>query len=607
VFTVTAGAAPTITGATPSIGTPGTVVTVSGTNFDPVPANDLLKFNLGTASVSSANATTLTAKVPSSGTSGRLTVRTPEGVATSSVDFFVPPPPYTAADVEVARRIAIDAPQGVTLAGPGKIALLIFDGVAGQPVSITLADATFTSASVAVYDPAGAIWSSFAFGGTAFIAPRPLPVTGTYTMRIAPSGGSTGSVTLTLREVHDVTGAIAIDGPPVRATTTLAGQNVRLTFPALSGQRVGVGVTEATFAGCCISVAVLGPDGTTLASACPGCGQDIDTQLPVTGAYTLLLNAGNLVGSALLTLSGPVTGPIVVNGSSVPVTTRPGQDVRLEFTGTTGQQVSLGVSGATYGCCISVAILGPDGTTLATACPGCGQDIDTQLPVPGTYTVLLDSSNLTGSATLTLSADITGSIAINGPAVPVSLRPGQNARLTFDAVAGQPVAIGITGSTFPCCSNVALLAPDGTSLGSACTECGQEIRTSLPASGTHSVVVDAGNLAGGLTLYVSQDLAGSLIVNGPAVPVTTRPAQNARYSFGGASGQQITVRVAGNAGGCVTVALLAPGDATLASTFACGAAFTLAPQTLATAGTYAVTVDPSGDNVGSLSLSVTSP
>jgi hypothetical protein len=121
------------------------------------------------------------------------------------------------------------------------------------------------------------------------------------------------------------------------------------------------------------------------------------------------------------------------------------------------------------------------------------------------------------------------------------------------------------------------------------------------------VVVDASNLSGSLTLYLSEDLAGSVAVNGPAVPVTTRPAQNARYTFTSGSGQQATVRVASNAIGCVTVALLAPGDVTLTSVFSCGASFTLAPQTLTVAGTHAVAINPSGNSAGSLSLSVTSP
>jgi hypothetical protein len=199
VFTVTASQAPTITGTTPGIGTPGTGVTVSGTNFDPVPANDRLKFNLGAATVSSATTTSLTASVPTSGTSGRMTLRTPEGVATSSADFFVPPPPYTAADVEIARRIAIGTTQGVTLTGPGRSPS--WCSMDRRAAGDHATDATFTSASVAVSSPAGDL-TSLAFGGSAFIALAPFP-SPDYTMRIAPSGGSTGSVTLALREVHD--------------------------------------------------------------------------------------------------------------------------------------------------------------------------------------------------------------------------------------------------------------------------------------------------------------------------------------------------------------------------------------------------------------------
>jgi hypothetical protein len=269
--------------------------------------------------------------------------------------------------------------------------------------------------------------------------------------------------------------------------------------------------------------------------------------------------------------------------------------------------VSLGVLNSTYPCCIFVGILNPDGTTLSSACPECAQDLDTQLPVTGTYTVLVDPKNPAGSLALTLSTDAGGPLALNDPAVPVTLRSGQNGRFTFDGTAGQRVGIGLTDSTFPCCSNVALLNPDGTTLASACTECGGEIVTQLPAVGTYTIVIDAGNGIGGVTMYLSSDVIGTLVINDPPVAVTTRPAQNAGLTFVGTAGQQATVRVTDNAM-CLTVTLLDPNEASLASSgFACGGTFNLATQTLATTGTYTVTVNASGDGAGSLHLSVTNP
>ena len=50
-FTVTGPGAPTITSFTPSVGPPGTAVTISGTNFEPVPTRNLLNFHHARAAV----------------------------------------------------------------------------------------------------------------------------------------------------------------------------------------------------------------------------------------------------------------------------------------------------------------------------------------------------------------------------------------------------------------------------------------------------------------------------------------------------------------------------------------------------------------------------
>jgi CheY-like chemotaxis protein len=82
--------APTITSFSATVANSGTAVTITGTNFDPVFANDKAKFNLGSAQVTAATATTITATVPASGTSGRVTVTTPVGSVVSTPDFFIP-------------------------------------------------------------------------------------------------------------------------------------------------------------------------------------------------------------------------------------------------------------------------------------------------------------------------------------------------------------------------------------------------------------------------------------------------------------------------------------------------------------------------------------
>jgi YD repeat-containing protein len=68
-----------------------------------------------------------------------------------------------------------------------------------------------------------------------------------------------------------------------------------------------------------------------------------------------------------------------------------------------------------------------------------------------------------GDTTVTLyavPADTTGSVAINGSSVPVSLTPGQNGSLTFTGTQNQRVAVHVTGNTMGSVT-VKLLSSDG--------------------------------------------------------------------------------------------------------------------------------------------------
>ena len=174
--------------------------------------------------------------------------------------------------------------------------------------------------------------------------------------------------------------------------------------------------------------------------------------------------------------------PIAPDGSPLTVTTAAaGENARLVFDGTAGQRISLKVGSVTFGastcCSMTLSIARPDGTTLVPPTPmgTNGGFVDTRtLPSTGTYTILVDPQNAgTGSATLTLydvPPDVAGPIAAGGGSVSVGIGPvpGQNARLTFDGLAGQRVSLKATAVTIgssACCSlNLAILKPDGSYL-----------------------------------------------------------------------------------------------------------------------------------------------
>lgn len=81
--------APTITSFTPSSGQAGDAVTITGTNLGSTQGTSVVKFNGTTATCSSWSATSLTCTVPSSTTTGKITVTTDNGTATSSNDFTI--------------------------------------------------------------------------------------------------------------------------------------------------------------------------------------------------------------------------------------------------------------------------------------------------------------------------------------------------------------------------------------------------------------------------------------------------------------------------------------------------------------------------------------
>ena len=83
------GSALAIFNFTPDQGGVGTTVTIQGQNFSTTPANDIVKFNGTTATVSTATASSLTVAVPSGATTGSISVTVGSSTATTTNSFTV--------------------------------------------------------------------------------------------------------------------------------------------------------------------------------------------------------------------------------------------------------------------------------------------------------------------------------------------------------------------------------------------------------------------------------------------------------------------------------------------------------------------------------------
>lgn len=500
-FVVTAPAAgiPTITSVSPQIWDGTSALTVTGTNFDPTPANDRVNLNVAYAASTTATATSLGVAVPATATSGHVTVGTIAGTVISTADFFIPPAGYLAANVQSTGRMTLGSTQTISLPTAGTLAMWLFDGIAGHRVSALFTNVTIGTGTAPLYDPMGRPIGSATFGyfPTLFIDAVTMGSSATYTLVVAASGTSTGNATVTVYDIpSDITGPIVPGGAAVTVATTIPGQNGRLTFSGTAGQRVSL---DQSGSNCSSSTTTIqNPDGSPLASTCGGYFLDVQT-LPTTGTYTILVDPLNAITLSttltLYTVPADVTGSIVPGGAAVTVTTTvPGQNGRLTFSGTTGQKISLDQSG--YNCFSSTTtIQNPDGSTLVSTCGGNFLDVQT-LPSTGTYTLLVDPLGaITGSSTLTLydATETTATATIGGSAVPVTLLvPGQNGTVTFGGTSGQSVTVHVTGNTMWIVT-VSLLGTDGvtvlaTSFNNAATF---DLSTvTLGATGTYTVRID---------------------------------------------------------------------------------------------------------------------
>ncbi len=571
-----------------------------------------------------------------------------------------PPPGVAAADIEYNGRITVGGePVTVKIATPNKKGVMTFPGTAGQRINLGFSGVTLTQFQVSVYGPdggliarqptavrnyyatmgnrplssqtqvltsmtayqftadSGATISSSEMNGSSVDLVE-LPTTGTYTIFFDPLSTYTGSFTITVSS--ELEGNIVPQGSAVSIAISRSGQNARYTFSGTSGQAVSLQLSDVTIRSGYVSI--LKPDGSLLGqpTSFAHAGAVADAQvLPTSGTYAILIDPElSYTGHVKLALynAPDLAGTIMTDQVAVtPTLTVPGQRALYTFNGTAGQWVNLGLTEVSIASS-TVSMVKPDGSKLASTTIGpSGGSLDpaTALPETGTYTIVVDPvSNHTGSMTLSLSSPATGTIAIDGAPVPVSLnKAGKTARYTFNGNAGQWVSLGLT-SVGLTSSSISLVSPDGTTLTSTAvgTAGGAlEIPNPLPTTGTYTVLVRPGSTyTGNMTLTLSTEVSDSLKTNAaPRQIMISRPGQNGRYTFSGMANQQVTIKVTNNKLGNVTVNLYTPSGVLQAGATSSAASFNLNSVTLATSDTYTITINPAMTDTGSIHLQVTNP
>ena len=164
--------------------------------------------NYATISIKAPNGSTLTSTTYATGSSAFVdTMVLSAGTYTIIVD------PWTTATGTVTltlNDVPADATGTLTVGGPavtvtttvpGQNATPVFGGTSGQSVSVAFTNNTMGTVTVTLLKPDGTSLASVTSSAASFNLPtQTLPVTGTYSIKIDPSGATVGSITVSVSE-----------------------------------------------------------------------------------------------------------------------------------------------------------------------------------------------------------------------------------------------------------------------------------------------------------------------------------------------------------------------------------------------------------------------
>ncbi len=237
IFTVTS---PAITSFAPSGGNVGDAVTITGANFTSVTA---VKFNGSTSEYTVNSATSISATVPASATTGKISVTTSGGNCSSSTNFTVSLAPY------ITRFGMSDGHAGETLTIVGGH----FTGATavhfhGTPSVFTVDNDNVIYATIPVGATTGRVTVTTPEGTAT--SPTDFNVRILTITSITPSGGSVGDpVTITFTKTFEFTPGMSIswvEFNDIDAVYTVIGDTIYTTVP--EGATTGR-ITMGTFVG----------------------------------------------------------------------------------------------------------------------------------------------------------------------------------------------------------------------------------------------------------------------------------------------------------------------------------------------------------------------
>jgi hypothetical protein len=328
----TVGAAPTVTGFTPSSGVVSAAVTINGTGF--TGANSV-KFNGTSASFSIINDGQISATVPST-TSGQITVTSVTGTGTSASSFTVTPPApaitgFAPTNGPVGTQVTISGSNlgSATAVTIGGVAAGINSNSASQIVATV--GGTATSGPISVSTPGGT-------ADTTLLVPANFTVTTTPTppaiTSFTPTSGVAGTV-VTINGVN-LTGTNAVTFNGVAAASFSFVSDSQITATAPAGVTTGpINVTNPSGSGNTNSLAppnfTVTPatrlkDITFEAGSLTGTSGfastagtvTLETASPIKGADAMTINGVNSIGTQTYTASDEIFISLYIRLAAIP-------------------------------------------------------------------------------------------------------------------------------------------------------------------------------------------------------------------------------------------------------------------------------------------------
>jgi len=633
-FTIAApNPSPTLSSISPTSATAGGAaftLTVSGTNFI---NSSVVRWNGGDRTTTFVSATQLQAAISASdiATQGTASVTVfnpaPGGGTSNTRTFTISGSPVTGAVSYVYDRLGR---LGAVVDHDGNAAIYTYDAV-GNLLSI----ARQGPSAVSIVDTSpgpGTVGSTVTINGVGF---SPTPGNNTVTFNGTPAVVTASTPT----QITTTVPAGATSGTIVVTTSGGSGSST-IPFTVLSASdalaitgftpTIGLAGTPVTISGTNFVTAPTTNNrlrfNRTLALPDTVTSTSIATTVPsgaTSGRISIATPAGGSVQSSddfFLPPSGVALSDVAatarasIGGSSVTFSIPSSKAALLVVDGTAGQQLTLGYSSISPSLTnLNIWLYRPEGDLLSSQPLGFfgGDTQIASLPVTGTYQVLLQpQASYFGNITVTASQDLSvGPLVVGGSSVTANItRPGQRARTTFTGTAGQWLSLHSTSSASVQLATT-ITNPDGSTLfsGNVVATDGTANFGPLPATGTYTVVLDP-ELANTLSfdLLLSEALSGAVSVGGAPLSITIgRAGQRARFNFDGTAGQRISIGLTSSTLSSGTLSVLKPDGSTLSgpsgiSTSA--GAIDLPP--LPTTGTYVIQIDPSSNNTGGLTLTL---